>query len=98
MHAIDVTNVIQFLPVILNQLFEVLLSIKNDDVSVNVIRYVILLVYCISSKERLGRSFRSQLSKGGAHLKGALIYGFAFWGALFSFRTHTDTIFPSSCE
>ena len=45
MHAIDVTNVIQFLPVILNQLFEVLLSIKNDDVSVNVIRYVLLIVH-----------------------------------------------------
>ena len=80
MHAIDVTNVIQFLPVILNQLFEVLLSIKNDDVSVNVIRYVLLLVCRSSSKERPGRSFTSQPLKGGAHLRGALIYGFAFWG------------------
>ena len=49
MHAIDVTNVIQFLPVILNQLFEVLLCIRNDDVSVNVIRYSFFMISCLKS-------------------------------------------------
>ena len=38
MHAIDVITVLRFLPVIMNQLFEVLLTVTNDNVSVNVIR------------------------------------------------------------
>eukprot|EP00794_Sanderia_malayensis_P010919 gene10919-12079_t len=44
MHAVDVTTVLRFLPVILNQLFDVLLTVRNDDVSVNVIRTLIRII------------------------------------------------------
>eukprot|EP00795_Rhopilema_esculentum_P016504 gene16504-7923_t len=59
MHAIDVTTVVRFLPVILNQLFDVLLSVRNDDVSVNVIRTLIRLISQIHEvdKESLLKSY-----------------------------------------
>lgn len=39
MHAVEVDVVIQFLPVILNFLFKVLIQVNSDDVAVNVVRW-----------------------------------------------------------
>lgn len=43
LNAVDVGSVARFLPVIFNQLFHILVVTANEDVSLNVVRYVKLL-------------------------------------------------------
>ena len=40
LNAVDVGSVARFLPVIFNQLFHILVFTTNEDVSLNVVRYV----------------------------------------------------------
>ena len=40
LNAVDVGSVARFLPVIFNQLFHILVVTTNEDVSLNVVRYV----------------------------------------------------------
>ena len=40
LNAVDVGSVARFLPVIFNQLFHILVVTANEDVSLNVVRYV----------------------------------------------------------
>ena len=52
LNAVEVGSVARFLPVIFNQLFHILVVTANEDVSLNVVRYVKLwqwedrLAYC----------------------------------------------------
>ena len=43
LNAVDVGSVARFLPIIFNQLFHILVVTANEDVSLNVVRYVKLL-------------------------------------------------------
>ncbi len=44
LNAVDVGSVARFLPVIFNQLFHILVVTANEDVSLNVVRYDLLVV------------------------------------------------------
>lgn len=51
-HAIDLTTVINFLPTLLNQLFNLLTLTTSKDIAVNIIR---LLVHLVDSIQESGR-------------------------------------------
>ena len=59
LNVVDVGSVARFLPVIFNQLFHILVATANEDVSLNVVRYVKLwpwedkLAYCFGMFKRM---------------------------------------------